>query len=62
MTHDGNSDVMTLKFEAAENGDAIQSALMETIQNVCKLKGLAENVPIDSLPNDGKVIEDARAT
>jgi len=62
VTHDGNSDVMTLKFEAAENGDAIQSALMETIQNVCKLKGLAENVPIDSLPNDGKVIEDARAT
>jgi len=60
VTHDGKSDVMTVKCETAEHGDALVAALNETIQNVCKLKGVAECVAPGSLPNDGKVIEDAR--
>ncbi|MDP4795494.1 MAG: AMP-binding protein [Rhodospirillales bacterium] len=61
VTNDGHSDVMTLKFESAECGEALQSTLPATIQNVCKLKGGALYVPNGTLPNDGKVIEDARA-
>ncbi|MEX0694838.1 MAG: AMP-binding protein [Rhodospirillales bacterium] len=60
VTHDGHTDVMTVKCEMNESGEALISALNTTIQNVCKLKGFAECVPPGSLPNDGKVIEDAR--
>ena len=60
VTNDGHADVMTVKCETDENGDALISALNTTIQNVCKLKGVAECVRPGSLPNDGKVIEDAR--
>ncbi len=60
VTHDGHSDIMTFKFESGEGGEALQGALPATIQNVCKLKGTALLVPSGSLPNDGKVIEDAR--
>lgn len=60
VTHDGKADVMTVKCEVADGGDALVDRINETIQNVCKLKGHAECVPEGTLPNDGKVIEDAR--
>ena len=60
VTNDGHTDVMTVKCETDEKGEALISALNTTIQNVCKLKGVAECVRPGSLPNDGKVIEDAR--
>lgn len=62
VTHDGKTDVMTVKCEVAEGGDALIDRINETVQNVCKLKGQAECVAEDSLPNDGKVIEDARGS
>ena len=60
VTHDGKTDIMTLKCEMAEGGDALIGGINDTIQAVCKLKGVAECVAEGSLPNDGKVIEDAR--
>ncbi|MBO6949106.1 MAG: AMP-binding protein [Rhodospirillales bacterium] len=60
VTHDGKTDVMTVKCETADGGDAIIGSINDTIQAVCKLKGQAECVAEGSLPNDGKVIEDAR--
>lgn len=60
VSHDGKSDVMTVKCETDESGAAFSAAVNETIQKVCKLKGVAECVAPGSLPNDGKVIEDIR--
>lgn len=62
VTNDGKTDVMTVKCEVADGGDALVASINETIQNVCKLKGQAECVAEGALPNDGKVIEDARET
>ncbi len=62
VTHDGTSDVMTVRCEVANGDDALLSNINETIRNVCKLKGTVELVTPGSLPNDGKVIEDARTT
>lgn len=62
VTHDGKSDVMTVRCETAESGPALVDAINQTIQNVCKLKGVCECVAAGTLPNDGKVIEDARAS
>ncbi|WP_448208245.1 phenylacetate--CoA ligase family protein [Azospirillum sp. sgz302134] len=54
------NDTMTLRCEAAEHGEALAAALRETLASVTKLKGTVEFVAPGSLPNDGKVIEDAR--
>ena len=54
------SDTMTLRCDAAETGEALAAAVRETLAAVTKLKGMVEFVPPGSLPNDGKVIEDAR--
>jgi phenylacetate-CoA ligase len=61
VTHDGVNDVMTLKAEVAPGTDgALAQRLAESLAAVTKLKGEVELVPPGSLPNDGKVIEDAR--
>jgi phenylacetate-CoA ligase len=61
VTHDGHNDVMTLKAEAAPGTDAAFAVrLAETLAAVTKLNGRVELVAPGSLPNDGKVIEDAR--
>lgn len=61
VTHDGQNDVMTLKVEVPASTDpALASRLGESLAAVTKLKGTVELVPPGSLPNDGKVIEDAR--
>ncbi len=60
VAKDGDADVMTLRCEAAGDTAGLAERIAETIQNVCKLKGRAEIVQPGSLPNDGKVIEDAR--
>jgi phenylacetate-CoA ligase len=62
VTHDGKTDVMTVKCETGDDDPMLVDAVNATIQNVCKLKGVAECVAEGSLPNDGKVIEDARQT
>ncbi|MBK9441104.1 MAG: AMP-binding protein [Comamonadaceae bacterium] len=56
------SDTMTLKVETSCGGpDALSAKLMEAIRDVTKLRGQVEIVLPGSLPNDGKVIEDARS-
>ncbi|MEI8145681.1 MAG: AMP-binding protein [Alphaproteobacteria bacterium] len=56
----GETDAMTLKVEAAEGGSALTDAVEASLQAVTKLKGAVERVAPGALPNDGKVIEDAR--
>lgn len=59
VTHAAGLDAMVLKCEAAA-GEGLADAIRASIQSVCKLKGEVELVAPGSLPNDGKVIEDAR--
>jgi len=54
------NDQMCLKVEAAEGGDALRDGLAQAVRDVTKLRGDIELVALGSLPNDGKVIEDAR--
>jgi phenylacetate-CoA ligase len=56
------NDQMTLKVETACSGpDSLAQKVMEAIRDVTKLRGQVEVVLPGSLPNDGKVIEDARS-
>jgi len=55
VTRTDNKDTMTLKAVGVSlNAEEVQSKLA----NIAKLKGTVEIV--DSLPNDGKVIDDQR--
>ena len=54
-------DVMVLHCETAQAGEALQAAVTETLQAVCKLKGTVTLGPPGSLANDGKVIDDIRS-
>ncbi|WP_029010023.1 phenylacetate--CoA ligase family protein [Azospirillum halopraeferens] len=55
------NDTMTLRCEVPDPGDTLAAAVRETLASVTKLKGVVEFVAPGGLPNDGKVIEDARA-
>ena len=62
VTGEMANDIMTLKIETACSGpDALTAKVAEAIRDVTKLRGQVELVPVGSLPNDGKVIEDARS-
>jgi phenylacetate-CoA ligase len=62
VTGEMANDQMTLKVETACSGpDGLSAKVMEAIRDVTKLRGLVEVVLPGSLPNDGKVIEDARS-
>lgn len=54
---DGEMDTMTVQIEA-DGGQA--EIYAGSIADVLKLKGKVEVVPVGSLPNDGKVIDDQR--
>ena len=54
------NDRMTLKCEAKDPPAKLGEAIVATIRELTKLRGEVELVPPGSLPNDGKVIEDAR--
>ena len=61
VTGEMANDVMTLHCEVAGNDMAMQTAsIVEAIRDVTKLRGDVRLVAAGSLPNDGKVIEDAR--
>jgi phenylacetate-CoA ligase len=52
---------MTFKCELGGAAPAgLEARLIETIRDVTKLRGDVETLAPGSLPNDGKVIEDAR--
>jgi phenylacetate-CoA ligase len=62
VTGEMANDLMTLYCEVDDSGTvaAQLSAIVETIRDVTKLRGEVKLGPRGSLPNDGKVIEDAR--
>lgn len=55
------NDVMTFKVEAADAPQGLQARIGEAVRDVTKLRAQVEVLPPGSLPNDGKVIEDARS-
>lgn len=57
----GETDAMTLKAESQVSDAGLQKAIGESLRAVMKLGGSVELLAPGSLPNDGKVIEDARA-
>jgi phenylacetate-CoA ligase len=61
VTRPGDNDVMTLKCEIAGTASAeLAAAISATLQAETRLRGDIEPVASGTLPNDGKVIEDAR--
>ena len=55
------NDVMTLKVETASAAQGLDARIGEAIREITKLRGGVELLSPGSLPNDGKVIEDARS-
>jgi len=55
------NDQMTLRVETASSAEGLQQRIAEAVRDVTKLRGDVQCVPEGSLPNDGKVIEDARS-
>jgi len=55
------NDTMTLKVEASSMPQGLDARIGEAIRDVTKLRGDVQVLPAGSLPNDGKVIEDARS-
>jgi phenylacetate-CoA ligase len=60
VTRVGETDAMTLKAESNVADAGLQQAIGESLRAVMKLGGAVELHAPGSLPNDGKVIEDAR--
>jgi phenylacetate-CoA ligase len=55
------NDVMTLKVEARATPQGLDARIGEAVRDVTKLRADVQLVQPGSLPNDGKVIEDARS-
>ncbi|MCP4766777.1 MAG: phenylacetate--CoA ligase [Gammaproteobacteria bacterium] len=54
------ADRITLQCECAAGDAVLGAAIADSIRSICKLRGEVEIVAADSLPNDGKVIDDIR--
>ena len=54
-------DRMHFQVEAAAHASGLDQKISDAIRDVTKLRGTVELVAPGSLPNDGKVIEDARS-
>ncbi len=55
------NDAMLLKVETTMQSEGLKAKLAEAIRDITKLRGDVELVGAGTLPNDGKVIEDARS-
>jgi phenylacetate-CoA ligase len=55
------NDTMTLKVEASAQPHGLDERIGDAIRDVTKLRAAVELLQPGSLPNDGKVIEDARS-
>ena len=55
------NDAMLLRVETTVQSDGLQAKIADAIRDVTKLRGDVELVGAGTLPNDGKVIEDARS-
>lgn len=60
LTREGDLDVMTLRCESSAAPEGFTERLAETVREVCNLRSAVELVAPGTLPNDGKVIDDAR--
>jgi phenylacetate-CoA ligase len=60
VTRADENDIMSLKAECEEAGEALRKQVIATLRAVAKLGGHVELVAPGSLPNDGKVIADER--
>jgi phenylacetate-CoA ligase len=54
-------DEMTLKVEADTKPEGLQEQIAQAVRDVTKLRADVQLLDVGSLPNDGKVIEDARS-
>jgi phenylacetate-CoA ligase len=54
------SDRMTLHCESAESAAELVEAIAASLRDLTKLRGEVKLLAPGALPNDGKVIEDAR--
>ena len=54
------SERMTLRCEVQGRPEGLADSIVASIRDVTKLRGEVELLAPGSLPNDGKVIEDAR--
>ncbi len=61
VTGEMANDQMALQIETASPSEALQLKVAEAVRDVTKLRGDVTCVAPGSLPNDGKVIEDARS-
>ena len=61
VTGEMANDQMDLQIETATASEALQLKVAEALRDVTKLRGNVQCVAAGSLPNDGKVIEDARS-
>jgi len=61
VTGEMANDQMTLMAETNETAEGLARLLEEAVRDVTKLRAQVQLVPVGSLPNDGKVIEDARS-
>ncbi|SFC78723.1 phenylacetate-CoA ligase [Cupriavidus sp. OV038] len=55
------ADTMTLHCDATREDDGLAHAIADSIRDVMRLRGEVRFVAAGSLPQDGKVIEDARS-
>jgi phenylacetate-CoA ligase len=55
------NDAMLLKVETTAQSEGLKAKLAEAIRDITKLRGDVQLVGAGTLPNDGKVIEDARS-
>ena len=60
VTGEMANDTMTLRVETGAAGEGLAQAVAATVRDVTKLRCDVEIVAPGTLPNDGKVIEDAR--
>jgi phenylacetate-CoA ligase len=60
VTGEMANDAMSLRCEVAGSPEGLAARIAETVRDVTKLRGDVELVAPGGLPNDGKVIEDAR--
>lgn len=57
---EGGLDTVTLQCEAAASDDALAEKIAAAFQSECKVRATVEFTGPDSLPKDGKIIDDIR--
>ena len=61
VSNENHQDVLTFRCVSRSMDDSVRKAIEATIRDLCKLRASVEFVNKTDLPNDGKVIEDARS-